>query len=238
MPDRLATRVLSIEDEPVIASRIERLTADILGSALKSFDHRATVQSGIEFLETHPVDLLFLDLNLRGEDGFSILEHITSFAAQTIVISAYADRAASGFNYGVIDFVTKPFDADRLSLSIDRYFDKLPAESRAAKYLSFRTGRRVSVVDVADVVFARGADKYSEILLDNGDIKLHDKSLNNLEAVLPANFMRVHKSYIANLDKVGSYQSHPGNRMELIFSSGARAVVSRSKSADIRALFR
>ncbi|MEN0652678.1 MULTISPECIES: LytR/AlgR family response regulator transcription factor [Hyphobacterium] len=238
MAIRPATRILSIEDEPVIASRIERLATDYLGAALKSFDHRPSIESGIEFLETYPVDLLFLDLNLRGEDGFEVLEQITSFAAQTVVISAYADRAAKGFDYGVIDFITKPFDAERLARGIDRYFNKHPTEDRAAKYLSFRTGRRVNVVSLDDVVFARGADKYSEILLENGDIKLHDKSLNQLESVLPETFMRVHKSYLVNLGKVETWQTFPGNRMDLIFTSGARASVSRAKIFSVKAMFR
>ena len=241
--------ILIVEDEPLVARRIARFCRAWIAPGEVAIEFEDTVEAAIARLDAAPVDLLLLDLNLHGEDGFSILEQVTSFSAQTIVISAYADQALRAFEHGVLDFVAKPFEAERLGKALARFAagrrarqdapaaeagDQPPAA--AMRFLSFRTGRRVSVVALDDVVFARGADRYSEILIETGDTKLHDKSLSQLEAVLPPAFVRVHKSYIVNMDKVAAYQTAPGNRFELVFTSGDRAPVSRSKIREIKAL--
>ena len=230
-------RLLSIEDEPLIAQRLKRFSQSILGEQLASFSLCESVEEGLEFLEAQPVDLLLLDLNLQGEDGFKVLERVTSYAAQTIIVSAHSERAAMAFDYGVIDFVSKPFDEPRLALAFERFQSRRPEQAPAAKYLSFRTGRRVEVVPLEDVALLRGADKYSEVFLASGDIKLHDKALGKLEPHLPEAFLRIHKSYIVRLDQVERYESFPGNKLELVLRNGERAPVSRSKMADVRALF-
>lgn len=235
MAKRCGIRILSIEDEPVIAGRLKRLVSEHLGEALVSFANQPSVEGGIDHLENHAVDLLFLDLNLQGDDGFDVLEKLTSFPAQTIIVSAYADRAARAFDYGVIDFVTKPFDAERLAQAVDRFYSRQGPAERPARFLSFRSGRRISVVEIEDVMFARGADRYSEILVNTGDFKLHDKSLSQLEAILPARFRRVHKSYIVNFDRVTGYETAPGNKFELVLDDGSRVPVSRSLVAETRA---
>ncbi|MBO6797669.1 LytTR family DNA-binding domain-containing protein [Maricaulis sp.] len=237
MTSETPIRLLSIEDEPLIAQRLKRFAASILGEQLVSFSLCESIGEGLEFLEARPVDLLLLDPNLQGEDGFKVLERVTSYAAQTVIVSAHSERAATAFDYGVIDFVSKPFDEPRLALAFERFQTRRPKQATAAKYLSFRTGRRVEVVPLEDVALLRGADKYSEVLLASGDIKLHDKALGKLEPHLPETFLRIHKSYIVRLDQVDRYESFPGNKMELVLHNGERAPVSRSKMADVRALF-
>lgn len=237
MSEMAPLRLLSIEDEPLIAQRLKRFSQAILGDRLASFSLCENIEDGLGFLETRPVDVLLLVLNLQGEDGFKVLERVTSYAAQTIIVSAHSERAAMAFDYGVIDFVSKPFDQARLALAFERFHSRRPDQASAAKYLSFRTGRRVEVVPLEEVALLRGADKYSEVFLASGDIKLHDKALGKLEPHLPAAFMRIHKSFIVRLDKVERYESFPGNKLELVLKNGERAPVSRSKMADVRALF-
>ena len=229
--------VLIVEDEPIVARRIERLTRDSLGERLTRLQAVDNVDEGIVCLEAGGIDLLLLDLNLHGEDGFDILRVVASFAAQTIIVSAYADKAAQAFDHGVVDFVSKPFDAERLDLALQRFAGRRETSGRKARFLSFRTGRRASVVALEDVVLIRGADKYSEVVLRDGSVRLHDKSLRRMAELLPEEFLRVHKSNIVRLDQVESLQSQPGNRHELVFKTGERAPVSRSMIATVRALF-
>jgi two-component system response regulator LytT len=229
--------VLIVEDEPIVARRVERLTRDSLGERLARLQAVDTVEAGIAGLEAGGVDLLLLDLNLHGEDGFEILRVVASFAAQTIIVSAYADKAAQAFDHGVVDFVTKPFDAERLDLALQRFAGRTEPVAQKARFLSFRTGRRASMVELEDVVLIRGADKYSEVVLRDGSVRLHDKSLRQMAELLPAEFMRVHKSNIVRLDQIESLHSQPGNRHELVFKTGERAPVSRSMIATVRALF-
>lgn len=229
--------ILIVEDEPVLARRVERLTRDCLGDRVASVQIVDAVEPGIAILQSQPVDLLLLDLNLRGEDGFHILETVSSFAAQTIIVSAYAERAARAFDYGVIDFVTKPFEAERLELALQRFTGMRAPRAERARVLSFRTGRRLTLVQLDEVSLIRGADKYSEVVLESGETRLHDKPLGQLAALLPEEFMRVHKSCIARIDRMVELVSSPGNRHEIIMRNGERAPVSRSLIGLVRALF-
>lgn len=229
--------ILIVEDEPVIARRIERLCRELNPGRNLSITHVDTVDDGIARLEAGGIDLLLLDLNLHGEDGFTVLEAVTAFAAQTVIISAYADQAIRAFEYGVLDFIAKPFEADRLARAFDRANGSVSKPETTARFLNFRSGRRTRVVGLEMVVLLRGADKYSEVVLETGEVLLHDRSLGKIEQVLPDRFLRVHKSRIVALDRIRSVESAAGNVNSVVLDNGERAPVSRSRIAQVRAFF-
>ena len=72
------------------------------------------------FIENNSLDLVLLDLNLNGDNGFDLLTTAVSESFHTIVISAYKDQAITAFEYGILDFVPKPFNRDRLEQAFDR----------------------------------------------------------------------------------------------------------------------
>lgn len=229
--------ILIVEDEPIVARRVERHCRAALGEGAGRIERVDGVEAAVDQLQTGDFGLVMLDLNLHGEDGFSILDRMTSHSAHTIIVSAYADQAARAFDHGVLDFVTKPFEAERIAMAIERFRGKAETRSEKARYLSFRNGRRIERVSLDEVSLVRGADKYAEVVLGDGRVKLHDKSIGKLAALMPDNFMRVHKSWIVRLDGVERLESFPGNRHELILKTGERAPVSRSLIGQVRALF-
>ncbi|MGD8428099.1 MAG: response regulator, partial [Balneolaceae bacterium] len=113
-------KILIVEDEPVIARRIERFTRDILGTRITSITHKKDLKKAKSYLELHQVDVLFLDLNLKGKDGFDLLEGLQAGSFYTVIISAYANRAIQAFNYPVVDFIEKPFTKDRLAQTFEK----------------------------------------------------------------------------------------------------------------------
>lgn len=191
-------RIAIVEDEAVVARRLERMVRNIVG-APESIEIAASLPAARELIQ-RPLDLLFLDLNLRGRDGFALLEEAAASAFQTVVVSAHYDLAHRAFEYGVTDFVVKPWTEERLRLAIDRASGRAGATHRATT-LVVRKGRELRSIPAAQIAFIRGADDYSELHLADGSVHLHDKSLKALEAVLPADFARVHRSYIANLTR-------------------------------------
>jgi DNA-binding LytR/AlgR family response regulator len=92
-----------------------------------------------------------------------------------------------------------------------------------------RKGRELRPVPVDDILFIRGADDYSELHLANGEVHLHEKSLTALEALLPETFLRVHRSYIANLTRV------TGTRSDAVSMNGTSVPVGRVYRAALRA---
>jgi DNA-binding LytR/AlgR family response regulator len=219
-------RIAIVEDEAIVARRLERMVRDIVGSE-SAIDLAPSLREALELVRAQSLDLLFLDLNLNGRDGFRVLEEAVAAPFQTVVVSAHHDQALRAFDYGVTDFVPKPWSEERLRLAIERVTRREPAPR--AKTLVVRKGRELRAIDVASIVFVRGADDYSEIHLDDGTTHLHEKSLTALEAVLPSTFGRVHRSYIANLSRVRGVRSE-----ELVLDEGAVVPVGRRYRFGVR----
>ncbi|MEO0724850.1 MAG: response regulator [Bacteroidota bacterium] len=144
-------------------------------------------------VKTYPIDLLLLDLNLNGEDGFGMLQTLVSYAFHTIIISANTHQAIEAFEYGVLDFIPKPFTVERLQKAMDRYELATQAEN-PAQYLTIHRKGVVEIVQINQLDCIKGAGNYSELYLSGGDKYPHDKPLQRLETLLPSNFRRLHRS--------------------------------------------
>ncbi|GJL97785.1 MAG: DNA-binding response regulator [Hyphobacterium sp.] len=225
--------VLIIEDEPLIAQRLGRMCEEILPSGCPIAFAPETA-SALGWLNTHAADVIFLDLNLKGEDGFDLIRHLSSYAAQTIVVSANTDRAIEAFEFGVVDFIPKPFSMPRLSAAIERLFQASPPGRTALKYVSFRIAGKVRTYRVEDIISISADDKYSQITMVDGETLFHDKALGAFEQRLPDRFMRVHKSHIVNLDRISAFRSTPGSRYLIELEGGNSVPVSRLQAPVLR----
>lgn len=192
-------KIAIVEDEAVVARRLERMVREIVGAGA-TVDVAPSLPAA-RALMNRTFDLLFLDLNLNGSDGFQLLEEAAASPFQTVVVSAHHEQAIRAFDYGVADFVAKPWTLERLRIAVERATATHAAPGRA-RCVVVRKGRELRTIRVDDLRFIRGADDYSELHLADGSVHLHEKSLTALESLLPATFVRVHRSYIANLGRV------------------------------------
>jgi DNA-binding LytR/AlgR family response regulator len=218
--------VVILEDEAVVARRLARLTREILGEALESLHCVADLPAAALHLQSHRDALLFLDLNLAGQDGFEVLRRALAEPFQTVIVSANTDRAIEAFELGVIDFVAKPFSAERLTKAIDRV--RQGARQEQARYLSVSLAGKVEMIPVASVVAIHGDDDYSNIEAADGRRHLHKKTLTALECVLPPEFRRVHRSHIVNLQHVDRMLTLDGGARVILMKNGTRVPVSRA----------
>jgi DNA-binding LytR/AlgR family response regulator len=221
-------RIVVAEDEAVIARRIARLTREILGPDT-TFVLAAGVAEAREALR-EPADILILDLNLEGDEGFDLIRNRPSGQFETIVVSAHSDRALEAFEYGVRDFVAKPFTRERL----ERALMRISARDASCRYLGIRKRGEIEFVPVDDVVFIRGAGTLSEVILTSGQPVLHDKLLDQLQDVLPPHFDRIHKSYIADLRRVRRLIVREGSRYFVELDDGTLLPVGRTKVPALR----
>jgi two-component system response regulator LytT len=227
-------RVVVVEDEEIVARRVIRLVRKILGDALTSLDHRPTLGSALEYIRNFPIDLLLLDLDLHGENGFRLLTSAAADRYQTIIVSARHDQALRAFEFGVTDFVPKPFDEARLRQALDRVENRDDALRARTRYLAIRKGTDVIQLPLADVRYIHAADDYSEIHGDDGSTHLHAKTLTALSHLLPANFHRIHRSFIVNLKCVRTHRSHGGGRYDVVLEDGTALPVSRTRVRELR----
>ncbi|MBG6129493.1 DNA-binding LytR/AlgR family response regulator [Aquimarina sp. EL_43] len=226
--------ILIVEDESRIAKRIERMTRDIFGDTLQSLTHINRLHKALTYIETHSLDLVLLDLNLNGENGFDLLTTVVSQSFHTIVISAYKDQAITAFEYGVLDFVPKPFNRDRLEQAFNRTITKEKPENKI-KYLAVKGRHRIQLIPIEDLLYIKGAGVYTELFLADGKKELHDKSLEKLEQLLSPTFERIHKSYLMKMSEVKEIVVKSGSKYMAELKNGELIPIGRTKYKDIKA---
>jgi two-component system response regulator LytT len=226
-------RIVIVEDERVAARRLERLLRETLGEKVEFVESFETLAAADEFLSRNEIDVLMLDLNLNGADGFDLLDNAVAESFQTIIVSANTDRAIEAFEHGVLDFVPKPYDRPRLLKAFERFDDSLARHDRSATVLVVKNQGRLQPIQVQNILYLQGAGDYAEIHCRDGSMALHHKSLESLERILPAHFVRIHKSFICDLRDVENLHIHGGGRYRLELKGGKSLPVSRTRYKEI-----
>jgi two-component system, LytTR family, response regulator LytT len=227
-------RMLIVEDEPLIALRLERFCREILGDKLESVRTASLFSEASARLDESPIDLLLLDLNLHGRDGMELLKASVAGSFHTIIVSANIDHALRAFEFGVVDFVPKPFTKERLALALARVTERGSRAGGAAKFLAVKKYGKVELVEIDRVLYVEGAGAYAELVLDDGKRELHDKTLEKLHALLPPGFERIHKSFVVRWSAVKALHAQEGSRYEAELRSGLRLPVGRARYKELR----
>ncbi len=225
-------RILMIEDEPLVAKRLKRFVENSLFEA-HEISHVDSVSNAHRFLEKNEVQLLLLDLNLHGQNGFEVLTPFLNKSFHTIVVSAYTDKALEAFEHGVLDFIGKPFTQQRVQKAVDRFLSFEQSGTGASQRLAVRMKGGIEFIQVAEISFVRAAGIYCEIVMNHGAEILYDKPLNKLLQLLPSHFLRVHRSYAVDLEKIRSISRIKHNQYAVDLSSGASVPISREMREEI-----
>lgn len=222
-------RILIVEDEKPTAEDIKLLVEQILQKEITSIHIEVTLDSALIYLREKPIDVLLLDLNLNAKDGFQILQQIVSQSFHTIVISANINRAIEAFEYGVLDFIPKPYNIERLKAAFQRLKSSHALDGHSIKYLTVKKGFEIKVIPLEDIKYFKSANIYVELHLRNDQVVIYDKSIKQLVPLLPSNYYRIHKSFIVDRNNVESIQTLGGGKYRVILKSGDCLPVSRHK---------
>ena len=159
----------------------------------------------MDYLRDHPVDLMFLDINMPEISGMELLKIIPTHPS-TILTTAYSEYALESYDYGVIDYLLKPIYFPRFLKAIARFFatenGKAKPEEAEINSVTVKVDGYFIEIELDQLLFAQSFGNY---------VKLHtikrtylaSITTSELEKCLPEkNFMRIHKSYIVALDKI------------------------------------
>ena len=226
-------RILIVEDEKRIAYQLEKLIRQILDEEISRLNVCQTLNAARDFILRNTIDILFLDLNLKGLDGFSLLQEMVAGSFHTIIVSAYTDKAIVAFEYGVLDFVAKPFNKARLEQAIARFKNIQTHTHYFTKHLAIRKHGKIEMVNIEAINYIRAAGHYSELFLTNGKKELHNKSIDKLLILLPDNFERIHRSYAVEMNKIEKIQRYPGSKYEIILKDQTVLPCSRLKFKEL-----
>ena len=208
-------------------------------------------EAGKAVTELKP-DLLFLDIQMPKLDGFEVLELIGN-DAHVIFVTAFDSYAIKAFEVHAVDYLLKPFGADRFEAALDRAKERLrgkephsampPTELAAAarppaQYLDripVRDGPRVFIIPVAKLDYAEAQDDYVALCAE-GKKHLKQQTISSLESALdPSRFLRIHRSYIVNLERVTKVEPYAKDSHVAVLSTGVQLPVSRAGYARLRA---
>lgn len=225
-------RLLIVEDEPLVAARLLRLVQAWGGVRLR-VSHADTLEQAAELLHTRAIDGLLLDLNLDGDDGFTLLRRTLAGGLPTIVVSAHHDRALEAFRLGVLDFVPKPFLPERLHAGLERLLTRAPLQ--AEPVLGVWRAQGVAVVPVAEVRRIEADGDSCRLHLRQGRVELIERSLEALAQQLPPHFQRCHRRHVVNLLCVRAFSGGRGSRYQLELDDAGLVPVGRTWLGEVRA---
>lgn len=223
--------VLIVEDDLPAQRRLVRLLRDHPSYRDTVVLCADDVTEARRLLASEVVQLMLLDLDLHGDDGFGILSAATHADTKVVVVSAHTDRALRAFDVGAVDFVGKPVHAARLLLALGRAQPDAVGRRPAALIVRGRHGLERVAVD--DVLHISGADDYVTLTLVTGRRLLHDEAIAQLERRLTTDFLRVHRSHIIRCDGVRRVSDGPGGTRIVELRNGTRVPVSRRRVATV-----
>ena len=226
-------RVLLADDEPLALRRLQRLLGE-----QPDVDIVAACNDGAEAaraLTEHAPDVAFLDIEMPGLDAFATLDALGAPggpAPLLVFVTAHHEHAVRAFEAGALDYVLKPFDAARLHKALGRARARQgqAGRDRYLRRLLVRTGGHLQVVHIADVDWVGAEGNYLCLHVGPVDHLLRG-TMGDLEARLdPAQFQRVHRSALLNLDRIvglrlsesGDYVATLKDRAEVRISRGYR----------------
>ena len=190
-------------------------------------------------------DVLFLDVEMPGLNGFQFLEKLGSFNFQVVFTTAYDTYTLEALRLSAVDYLLKPIDEEELHTAIFRLKKRFSAQDKSGKdadkpsrnRLALPTAEGVYLVDKASIVRVEAMSNYSTFYLNDHKKIVVSKTLKEYENVLTDSFfLRINRSVIVNLDYIIKYRKGDGGTLEM--SDGTEVEVSASrKEALVDKLF-
>ena len=248
MSDDPSFRVVVVDDEPLARTVIREYLkshpgVDIVAECGNGFEAVKAVT------ELSP-DLMFLDIQMPKLDGFEVLE-LLGRSVPVVFTTAFDQYALKAFDVHAVDYLLKPFDEARFGEALSRArlriqaaeslpVDALVAEARprqaAVERVLIRDGSQVHVIPVGRIDYVEAQDDYVCFKADGKDY-LKDQTMAAVEAMLdPMRFVRVHRSYILNIERIARVELYAKDSRIAILRDGRRLPVSRAGYARLAKL--
>jgi two-component system LytT family response regulator len=233
-------RVAIVDDEDLARAVVREYLADMPG--VEIIAECANGFEAVKAVSDLKPDLLLLDVQMPKLDGFEVLELVGRDVA-VVFVTAYDQYALRAFEVHAVDYLLKPFSAERLAAAIERARERLgrgeqlpihelaaaarPTQGYTGRVL-VRDGPRVHVIPVEKIDYVQAQDDYVCFWSD-GKEHLKEQTLGEVEASLdPARFVRVHRSYLISLDRLVRVELDERENRVAVLTTGQRLPVSRA----------
>ena len=200
-------RCMAIDDEPLALQQIVAYIGKV-----PFLELAAQCQSALEahqYLSNDTVDVIFCDINMPDLNG---MDFIKTLIAPPLVVftTAYAEYAIEGFKVNAVDYLLKPFGLQDFMRAANRVRERLepaantePAIKASDDVIFLKTDYRIVKVSISDIRYVEAMSEYLKVWIENDPKPIITLlSMKKIEEHLPDYFMRIHRSYIINLNKI------------------------------------
>ncbi len=204
----------------------------------------------LEAIKEHKPELVFMDIEMPGMNAFDILQELDEIDFQVIFTTAYDQYAIKAIKFSALDYLLKPIDADELKAAVTKAISSndvvLPLQLEQLHHSLTTPVREFKLmipssdgpyfIPTADIIFAEGQSNYTHFTLTRNRKLLASRTLLEYENLLKEQgFIRIHKSYLVNLNFVERYLS---KSFTLLLKDGIELEVSRRRKEEVmNALF-
>jgi two-component system LytT family response regulator len=233
----------------------EKASRDTLQNYLKKYCPQVmvlaeadSVKSGIEAIEKHKPDLVFLDVEMPYGNAFDLLEQVRERSFETIFVTAYDHYAMKALNFSASYYLLKPLDIDELvkavglvdqkkaseehSLRTKILIENIKIENKQLQKIILPLLDGFEVVTVKDIIRCQASDNFTEFHFINGSKQLICRTLKYYDEILSDfDFIRVHKSHLINLQYIKRYKKGKGG--QVMMSDGSAVDVSNTRKAEL-----
>jgi DNA-binding LytR/AlgR family response regulator len=204
-------RCLIVDDEPPSLKILRTYLESTDNLLLAGICHNAL--EAMQFLKQHPVDLVFLDINmprLLGTELIRTLRH----PPKVIFTTAHKDYAHEGFDLDAVDYLLKPYSFERFLRAVNKLTETAPVtpekadeqNAAAEPFLYFRVDRKMVRVQLDEIVYVESLRDYSKVVLLEKKPLVMKRSISSIGEMLPPHlFLRIHRSFIISIQKVTAF---------------------------------
>jgi len=238
-------RCMIIDDEPLARQLIAEFLED--EADIEIVASPGNSDEALELILKHNPDVLFLDIQMPGMNGFDLLRQLEAPPA-VVFCTAYDEYAIAAFDENAVDYLLKPFDKSRFDKTLQRLrhqltgsttaqwqhlIEKLDKNQEPLERLIVRKGDHLKMVNTSDILWVEAMEDYVKIhTLKEKHLVL--RRIGDLADRLPERFLRVHRSTIVNLDAVQEIHPWSSGRFLLKLKDGAEVETSKAGAKSIR----
>ncbi|HEY1021960.1 MAG TPA: response regulator [Flavisolibacter sp.] len=239
-------RAIIIDDERLARTELRKLLQEF--PEVEVVDEASNAEEGVQKIESHNPDLIFLDIQMPGKTGFEMLQEL-DHAPTVVFTTAYDDYALKAFEVNALDYLLKPIEPKRLADAVEKV-KKLQAPNGHPEHPASHNGG-TALLGEHDQVFVKDGDRcwfvrlsevrlfesvgnYAKVFFGNNK-PLILKSLNALEERLdPKTFFRANRKHIVNLQAIEKVESYFNGGLLLELKGGEKIEVSRRQTVKFK----
>jgi len=228
---------LIVDDEPAARRDLEQVLGAVHGVRIVA--QASDAAAARQMARRHRPDLIFMDIQLPGADGFAALEEIDATRSCVIFTTAYAQFAIRAFEIGATDYLLKPVEEDRCRRAVERARELLRRQDdEAGPALEIEEHGRRLLIPVASIRLITAGGNYLVIEHENGSGLVRQTLEGLLAGFQPNPFLRINRHQAVRLSAVQGMSGGHRRGLQLVLRDGRELKVSRRRAAEIMSHFR